>query len=343
MKTVVACLITIVLQAVISHVAGIEWEHSAVLDNNFLVLWTPSERDVTFEVQVRTPGYVGLGFTKDGSQMDADMVIGWVDNNGQVHLQVSVCNRIRVVGHLYVHHSTPLFPIDPRKSSQLDCLSGHHTGNPSPDLDLQGRRVSGPEAKNAKNFSIRKGNTIVACSMLRTDREPITICATRSRRFGPVSNNLSVIGAAEHASRQTPRITHDKHRDTRVPRDLWCSWASHLLWYATTFLFPTNPGFVPSRSLLYLFCVCFNIYIHLFSDLFVFTSPARGSPFSGLCGLSTYEHLHAVPTVLRTCKEQFLMLYDALDICTRYQRHLRYRVNSCRDNDSDHWQPTLNA
>ena len=69
--------------------AGFEWQHSAVLDNNFLVLWTPGERDVTFEIQVKTLGYVGLGFTKDDRRVGADMVIGWVDNNGQVHLQVS--------------------------------------------------------------------------------------------------------------------------------------------------------------------------------------------------------------------------------------------------------------
>lgn len=67
--------------------AGFEWQHSAVLDNNFLVLWTPGERDVTFEVQVKTLGYVGLGFTRDDRRAGTDMVIGWVDNNGQVHLQ----------------------------------------------------------------------------------------------------------------------------------------------------------------------------------------------------------------------------------------------------------------
>ena len=70
-------------------IKAIEWKHSAVLDNNFLVLWTPGENDVTFEVQVKTPGYVGFGFTRDDGIEGVDMVIGWVDNNGQVHLQVS--------------------------------------------------------------------------------------------------------------------------------------------------------------------------------------------------------------------------------------------------------------
>jgi hypothetical protein len=89
MKTVVGSLVLLL----VSGAVAVEWKHSAVLDNNFLVLWTPGERDVTFEIQVKTLGYVGLGFTKDDGRAGADMVIGWVDNNGQVHLQVSVLLR----------------------------------------------------------------------------------------------------------------------------------------------------------------------------------------------------------------------------------------------------------
>ncbi|KOX69931.1 MOXD1 like protein 2 [Melipona quadrifasciata] len=84
MKAVIAtCLLLLFVTGVVS----VEWKHSAVLDNNFLVLWTPGERDVMFEIQVKTLGYVGLGFTRDDGTVGADMVIGWVDNNGQLHLQ----------------------------------------------------------------------------------------------------------------------------------------------------------------------------------------------------------------------------------------------------------------
>lgn len=86
MKTAVGSFLLLLVSGVVS----VEWKHSAVLDNNFLVLWTPNEKDVTFEIQVKTLGYVGLGFTKDDGRAGADMVIGWVDNNGQVHLQVSI-------------------------------------------------------------------------------------------------------------------------------------------------------------------------------------------------------------------------------------------------------------
>lgn len=88
MKTAVGSFLLLFL--IIGVVVCVDWKHSAVLDNNFLVLWTPDEREVTFEVQVKTLGYVGLGFTRDDDHTGADMVIGWVDNNGQVHLQVSL-------------------------------------------------------------------------------------------------------------------------------------------------------------------------------------------------------------------------------------------------------------
>lgn len=87
MKALVASVSLLVL--ILDYAACVEWKNSAVLDNNFLVLWTPGEREITFEVQVKTQGYVGLGFTRDDRRTGADIVIGWVDNNSQVHLQVS--------------------------------------------------------------------------------------------------------------------------------------------------------------------------------------------------------------------------------------------------------------
>lgn len=86
----------------LNNVFCVEWKHSAILDNNFLVLWTPGDKEVTFEIQVKTLGYVGLGFKKEDGREGADMVIGWVDNNGQVHLQVSAFDQFSVVKYLNV-------------------------------------------------------------------------------------------------------------------------------------------------------------------------------------------------------------------------------------------------
>ncbi|XP_068081949.1 MOXD1 homolog 2-like [Anabrus simplex] len=70
-------------------VLGAHWAHSTDLDPNYSVFWTPGETDITFEVQVRTLGYVGFGFSQDGNMPQADLVIGWVYKD-QAYFQVSV-------------------------------------------------------------------------------------------------------------------------------------------------------------------------------------------------------------------------------------------------------------
>lgn len=71
---------------------GAHWDHSVFLDDDYRLLWSISGYDITFEVQARTHGYIGLGFSKDGTIYGADIVIGWVDQ-GQVHFQV-IYNRL---------------------------------------------------------------------------------------------------------------------------------------------------------------------------------------------------------------------------------------------------------
>ncbi|XP_023703480.2 MOXD1 homolog 2 [Cryptotermes secundus] len=76
----------ILLTLALGHVTGAHWTHSTDLDPNYSVFWTPGEEDITFEVQVRTLGYVGFGFSADGQMAGADMVTGWVRDN-QVFFQ----------------------------------------------------------------------------------------------------------------------------------------------------------------------------------------------------------------------------------------------------------------
>ncbi|XP_053668366.1 MOXD1 homolog 2-like [Anopheles marshallii] len=82
----VACAVLAMLVSVLSLVTGAHWDHAIFLDDDYRLLWSITGQDITFEVQVRTHGYVGLGFSKDGTIYGADMVIGWVDQ-GQVHFQ----------------------------------------------------------------------------------------------------------------------------------------------------------------------------------------------------------------------------------------------------------------
>ncbi|XP_069693146.1 MOXD1 homolog 2-like [Periplaneta americana] len=74
------------LAAGLGRVTGAHWTHSTDLDPNYSVFWTPGEEDITFEVQVRTLGYIGFGFSADGQMPGADIVTAWV-RDGQVFFQ----------------------------------------------------------------------------------------------------------------------------------------------------------------------------------------------------------------------------------------------------------------
>lgn len=67
------------------------WAHTALLGGpDYRLLWSlgPGPHEITFEVQVKTHGYVGFGLSRDGNMPGSDFVVGWVEN-GQVYFQVS--------------------------------------------------------------------------------------------------------------------------------------------------------------------------------------------------------------------------------------------------------------
>lgn len=92
-----------------SAVIGIQWDHSVNFNDDYRLLWTiskpqqlqqhqqlhPNNYEVIFEVQVRTLGYLGFGFSRDGNRSGADIVIGWVDQ-GQTYFQVSKYFKIHM-------------------------------------------------------------------------------------------------------------------------------------------------------------------------------------------------------------------------------------------------------
>ena len=81
--------VLLMLAVGLGEVTGAHWTHSAELDPNYSVFWTPGEQEITFEVQVRTMGYIGFGFSSDGNMAGADMVIGWI-RDGKVSFQVGI-------------------------------------------------------------------------------------------------------------------------------------------------------------------------------------------------------------------------------------------------------------
>lgn len=72
-------------------VAAIQWDHSVYLNDDYRMLWTSrqSNNEITIEVQVRTHGYVGLGFSPNGERSGSDVAIGWIDK-GQTYFQVYI-------------------------------------------------------------------------------------------------------------------------------------------------------------------------------------------------------------------------------------------------------------
>jgi hypothetical protein len=71
------------------------WDHIVNLDENYQLLWKVREPDIVLEVQVRTLGYVGFGFSRDGTIYGADVFIGWIDNGHTFfHVSFSVASEI---------------------------------------------------------------------------------------------------------------------------------------------------------------------------------------------------------------------------------------------------------
>lgn len=68
-----------------------EWLHHVTLDseNHYTVRWLFSlpQQSITFDVCVRTRGWIGFGFSPNGGMTGSDLVIAWVDDHGRAHLQ----------------------------------------------------------------------------------------------------------------------------------------------------------------------------------------------------------------------------------------------------------------
>lgn len=69
-------------------VHAVEYSHIAVLDQqgNYRLEWIPLKDSIRFRVSVVTHGYVGLGFSPSGRMHGADIVFGWIGDDGSVYL-----------------------------------------------------------------------------------------------------------------------------------------------------------------------------------------------------------------------------------------------------------------
>lgn len=79
-----------------SYESSLTWAHSERLDENgdVVLRWVNSDSSITFRVEAKTKGYVGIGFNSRRNMRGADLVVGWVDDrNGIAQILVS-CLRV---------------------------------------------------------------------------------------------------------------------------------------------------------------------------------------------------------------------------------------------------------
>ena len=88
-----------VVGSVPAPVAGVntpteQFNKSEVLDvnkgNKYKLFWKFNDTHITFEVHVKTTGFVGFGISDNGGMYPGDVVVGWV-KNGSVHFKVNEC------------------------------------------------------------------------------------------------------------------------------------------------------------------------------------------------------------------------------------------------------------
>ena len=58
-------------------------------EGNYFMSWAFNDTHIVFEVRVHTTGYVGFGLSPNGDMAPADVVIGWVKDDGTTHFSVS--------------------------------------------------------------------------------------------------------------------------------------------------------------------------------------------------------------------------------------------------------------
>ena len=78
-----------------------DFTHSFPLagDDIYHLFWKYDKDYITFEVHVKTKGYVGFGISASGGMKDSDVIIGWI-SDGKTYFDVSIskhCHTFCVV------------------------------------------------------------------------------------------------------------------------------------------------------------------------------------------------------------------------------------------------------
>ncbi len=92
----------VLIPAARGHDVSQVYRFSAELDKMYDLLWNfdLEAKTISFAVLVNTTGWIGFGVSPNGQMPGSDVVIGWVDDNGQAFLNVSAS----VTHYCYIPH-----------------------------------------------------------------------------------------------------------------------------------------------------------------------------------------------------------------------------------------------
>ncbi|VVC90358.1 unnamed protein product [Leptidea sinapis] len=88
-----------------SYESSLIWAHSERLDESgdVLLRWVNTDTSITFRLEARTRGYVGLGFNSARNMRGADLVVAWVDDR---HGNAQLLNYELISGYQNETHTT---------------------------------------------------------------------------------------------------------------------------------------------------------------------------------------------------------------------------------------------
>ena len=103
----VQLLALLVQLATCAHNLEEEYRFSTILDDGYTLHWNfdLEQQTIAFAVNVSTTGWVGFGLSPNGQMPQSDVVIGWVDDDGNTQFHVS-SSSILVLLSLHCHHYT---------------------------------------------------------------------------------------------------------------------------------------------------------------------------------------------------------------------------------------------
>ncbi|KAK3586452.1 hypothetical protein CHS0354_001835 [Potamilus streckersoni] len=85
--TILSCIK--VVRGLVAVIPTEPFNYSTEVDTNgnYLLFWKFNDTHITFEVHVKTYGYVGFGLSENGKMYPADVVVGWM-KDGVTHFKI---------------------------------------------------------------------------------------------------------------------------------------------------------------------------------------------------------------------------------------------------------------